>query len=401
MESSLFDIAIVGGGPVGSTLAAALRDSGLSVAVLDPRPPLSAGGDGRSFALAAGSARLYQYIGLWDDAVARHATPIESVHVSDRGHFGFTRFAAAECGLDALGHVVAARDLALELDAALTGAPRVERVVASLTAIHPRDDRVELELDAAAAPDGSARLEARLVVGADGADSAVRRGAGVGLREYRCDQIALAGEFTPERAHRGRSFERLTKWGPLAVLPHPEERCGFVWTVPQMFADKLSSPTALEDALSRAFGTRLGALQRIELRARAPLRICHARRVTAPRIALIGNAANTLHPVGAQGLNLGLRDAHALAGRLSAVARREHDPATALKGYAAARRADHCAARLFTMGMLRVASSRVPPLPALGALGRFALDRAGPAKRGFARALMGVGPATGRTAHGI
>ena len=444
------DVAIVGGGLAGATLAAALRRWPLSVAVIDPgRGEGGGGGDARSLALSYGSVRLYRTLGLWE-GIGREAAPIREVHVSRRGRLGFTRIRAGECGVDALGYVVPARSLQGRLNEALgvgpelgpnpdrgpdphcgpnpdpdagadadasadpdfdpgpvpgsgigagtrpgtatgagTGPAAFEWIRARVETVeaHGRDAVVE-----ARGPDGPISVAARLVVGADGADSAVRRAAGLPLRVHRCDHVALAGDLLPERPHRGRAFERFTERGPLAVLPFDEERCGFVWAVPEpVAAEEGFDGPGFGARLADGFGSRLGALRGVELRVRRPLRVCHAPRVTAPRTVLVGNAANALHPVGAQGFNLGLRDVEALARLLGEASTAGADPASVLARYAAERRADHVMARLMTGALLRVYGSRAPPLPALGAAGLFALDRLGPVKRGFAKIAMGSG----------
>lgn len=422
------DVAIVGGGLAGATLAAALRRWPLSVTVIDPGRGGGGdgggggGGDARSLALSYGSARLYRTLGRWEE-IGCDAAPIREVHVSRRGRLGFTRIRAGECGVEALGYVVPARSLQKRLNEALgadpgfgagpgpgagagsgtgtgtgsgAGKAAFERVRAKVEAVeaHGRTAFVE-----ARGPDGSISVTARLVVGADGAGSAVRRAAGLPLRVHRCDHLALAGDFIPERPHRGRAFERFTERGPLAVLPIDEERCGFVWAVPESAAaeEDFDGP-GLGARLADVFGSRLGELRGVERRLRHPLRICHAPRITAHRTVLVGNAANTLHPVGAQGFNLGLRDVGVLARLLGEASTAGADPASVLARYAAERRADHVMARLLTGSLLRVYGSRVPPVPALGAAGLFALDRLGPLKRGFAKIAMGDGWGCGRGA---
>ena len=410
------DVAIAGGGLAGATLAAALRRWPLSVTVIDPgRGGGGGGGDARSLALSYGSARLYRTLGHWEE-IGREAAPIREVHVSRRGRFGFTRIRAGECGVEALGYVIPARSLERRLNEALgadsdsgpgidsdsgtdssgTGAGRAAfrriRATVETVEVHGRGVFV-----AARGPDGPISVAARLVVGADGAESAVRRAAGLPLRVHRCDHVAFAGDFTPERPHRGRAFERFTERGPLAVLPLGEERCGFVWAVPEsVAAEEGFDGPGLGARLAEMFGSRLGELRDVERRVRHPLRVCHAPRVTAPRTVLVGNAANALHPIGAQGFNLGLRDVETLARLLGEASTAGADPASVLARYAAQRRADHTMARLLTGSLLRVYGARVPPLPALGAAGLFALDRLGPVKRGFAKLTMGDGWVHGR-----
>ena len=430
------DVAIVGGGPIGATLAVALGRWPLEVTLIDPKPPGTGGADARSYALSYGSARLYRTLGLWDE-VGREAAPITQVHVSRRGGLGFVRIGAAECGVEALGYVVPARTLERRLDEALdetsdsvtdassdaganagtgsssaresdsgsgsdsgggrgTGREAPERIRATVEAVEVR--RSDTVVDAVG-PDGPVTVAARLVVGADGADSAVRRAAGLPLRVHRCDHVAFAGHLTPERPHRGRAFERFTERGPLAVLPLGEGRCGFVWAVPgPVAAEEGFDGPGFGARLAEMFGGRLGELREIERNVRHPLRVCHVPRITAPRTVLVGNAANALHPVGAQGFNLGLRDVEALARLLGGASASGADPASVLERYGAARRVDHAMARVLTGSLLRIYGSRLPLVPALGAAGLFALDRLGPAKRGFARLAMGADrlPGTGR-----
>ena len=176
------------------------------------------------------------------------------------------------------------------------------------------------------------------------------------------------------------------------MLPLGEERCGFVWAVPEPVAAEagLDGP-GFGERLAEVFGSRLGELRDVERRVRQPLRVCHAPRITAPRTVLVGNAANALHPVGAQGFNLGLRDVETLARTLGEAVADGADPASVVDGYGAARRADHALARLFTGGLLRVYGSRAPLAAAFGAAGLFTLDRMGPVKRRFASLAMGAG----------
>ena len=414
MSSRRCDVAVVGGGLVGATLAAALRRWPLSVALIDPGG--GAGSDARSLALSYGSVRLYRTLGLWDE-VGSDAAAITEVHVSRRGGFGFTRIRAGECGVEALGYVVSARSLERGLNEALdsdsdpafdsrtgiasgigagTGAPGWNRIRATVETVEVHGGEALVEADG---PDGPVTVAARLVVGADGADSVVRRAAGLPLRVHRCDHVAIAGDLTPERAHRGRAFERFTDRGPLALLPHGGERCGFVWAVPEPVAAEagLDGP-GFGARLAEMFGSRLGELRDVERRVWRPLRICHAPRITAPRTVLVGNAANALHPVGAQGFNLGLRDVETLARALGEACANGFDPESVIARYGAARRADHCMARLLTASLLQIYGSRVPLVPAAGAAGLFALDRLGPMKRGFANLTMGAGWTLGAAA---
>ena len=294
------DVAIVGGGLVGITLAAALRRWPLSVALIDPVDPSHGGGsDARSIALSYGSVRFYGTLGLWD-GIRRDATAITEIHVSRRGGFGFTRIRAGECGVEALGYVTSARSLERRLNETLDSDPDPDpdpgiaegtgigagrrgwdRIRAAVESVEVHGGEAIVEADG---PDGPVTVTARLVVGADGADSVVRRAAGLPLRIHRCDHVAVAGDLAPERPHLGRAFERFTRRGPLALLPLGEERCGFVWAVPERVATEpdFFGP-GFGACLWEMFGSRLGELRAVEWRVRHPLRVCHAPRVTAPR----------------------------------------------------------------------------------------------------------------------
>ena len=388
------DIAVVGGGLVGTTLVAALRGWPWSVVLIDPHPGGAPASDARSLAISHGSAELYRTLGVWD-GMEPEASPIREIHVSRRGQFGFARIRAAECGVAALGYVIAARSLERRIEAVLrAGSPAGraaagdhERVRAAVEGVAPRGREVRVE---ARGPEGSIAIDARLVVGADGADSAVRRLAGLPLRAHRCDHVAIAGSLAPEHPHRGRAFERFTEWGPLALFPRGEDRCGFVWALPEAVAERFDG-SGFAARLAAAFGTRLGELDRIERSVRHPLRVTHSPRITAPRTVLIGNAANALHPVGAQGFNLGLRDVRGLAGLLGEASAAGADPASVLARYGAHRRADHVMARCLTGGLLRVYGSRGRLGPAVGAAALLGLDRVAPLKRSFANLTMGAG----------
>ena len=408
------DVAIVGGGLVGATLAVALRRSRSTVTLIDPKPRGAEGSDARALAISHGSARFYRELGAWDGEIETAASPIEEVHVSRRGRFGVTRLRAAECGVDALGYVVEARALERRLEAALADCERSGRLRRIRAAVEAVEQRGRDALVAARDPNGeAATAAARLVVGADGADSAVRRAAGLPLRVHQCGHVAVAGDFVPELAHEGLAFERFTEWGPLALLPFGEERCAFIWALPEPDAERFTVSEAVKtdsgtetgsvasaragadsrigEGLAEAFGSRLGELRRVETRVRHRLRVCHAPRITAERTVLVGNAANALHPVGAQGFNLGLRDVEALARVLGDAAHAGRDPAEELARYRAARRTDHRMARLLTEGLLRIFGSRAPFVPCLGAAGLFLLEWSGPVKRRFASAATGAG----------
>jgi 2-octaprenyl-6-methoxyphenol hydroxylase len=394
MKQTAFDILIVGGGMVGASLACALGTLPLDVALVEAIPPGSSGQpsyDDRTTGLSLGTRRIYEALGLWP-ALDAAAEPIRRIHVSERGRFGVTRMEAREQGADALGYIVENRLLGRVLGERMDGLPRLSRFCpARFTGIGPGEDRrtVSIEDDA-----GSHTLLARLVVGADGADSRLRAALGIGadIRDY--GQTAIVANVTPERAHDGTAYERFTPDGPVALLPMSAGRCALVWTLPTARAEAV---LALDDAsflaaLQAAFGHRLGELQRAGRRNAYPLRRVISRETALPRVLLIGNAAHTLHPVAAQGFNLGLRDVAMLAEVLADACTRGLDPGDAAvsERYAAGRRDDHAHVSEFTDGLVRLFSNRLPGLASLRHLGLLGLDLLPPVKARFTRRSMGM-----------
>ena len=310
------DLAIVGGGLVGASLALSLAPLGLRITLLEAVAP-DAGEqhpsfDERTTALANGTVRAFRTLGVWP-AMAREAAPIRRIHVSDQGRFGAARVDAAEQGLEALGYVVANRAIGAALWAGLARAPGVTVVApAQVTATGLDGDVRTLGYTAG----GEAHaLAARLVVAADGIRSLVRDQAGIGADHVDYEQTAITAVMVAQRFHDHVAYERFTETGPIAILPLTDGRCGMVWTARPAEVERL---LALDDAafiaeFQRAFGFRLGRFLRVGRRVAYPLVLSRAGQHVASRLAVVGNAAQGLHPIAGQGFNLGLRDAMSLA----------------------------------------------------------------------------------------
>ena len=399
------DVLIVGGGLVGASLACALAEAGLKVVVaethalrIDHHPNY----DERSIALAQGSQRIFAALGLWE-SMAERACPIHTIHVSDRGRFGFTRLTREQEGVEALGYVIGARTLGNVLIERMQSLPTLQVVApARLVDFDIGDAGVNAVLDA----DGkSLSCSATLMVAADGVKSFVRQRLAIAAAQHDYGQTAIIANVTPERGHRNVAYERFTDTGPMALLPLMDDRCALVWTVRSKHAQALldAEDSVFLERLQERFGYRLGRFTRVGTRHAYRLQLMRARESVKPRLALVGNAVHTLHPVAGQGFNLGLRDVAALAEVVIDAQRADLDIGAmgVLDRYAAWRQADQRRAVAFTDGLVRLFSQPLPPVAWLRDAGMLALDLCPPAKRWFARMTMGRAGRLPRLARGL
>jgi len=389
-----YDVLIAGGGMVGASLACALGGQALRVGVIEAVPFNSAGQpsyDERTIALAYGTRRIFSAMGVWSH-LRQDANPIEKIHVSDRGHFGALRMDCAKEHVEALGYVVAGRALGGALMQTLEGHANITLLCpARLEGLETTAESVHVTLDQG----GERRhLTARLLIGADGGNSAVRNMLAIPVRQWNYGQSAVIANITPGRPHGNVAYERFTEGGPLAVLPMTEGRCAMVWTgrTEDAEANMVLDDSRFLAALQEHFGYRLGRFVKVGRRSIYPLQLIRAREHTRQRIALIGNAAHTLHPVAGQGFNLGLRDVAALADLLLAAAGQGRDPGgpQVLRQYSQWRRRDHLRAIAFTDGLVRIFSNGYAPLVLARNLGMTTLDLMPCIKHGVIAAAMGV-----------
>jgi 2-octaprenyl-6-methoxyphenol hydroxylase len=319
VTSGRCDVAIVGGGLVGASLACALAPLGLKIVLLEAVPVQAASQpsyDDRTLALSESSCRILQGMGIWP-ALEANATSIREIYVTERHRPGRVVLDPRELGLKRFGCVVEARVFGAAVLELLANLPAVEVVCpARVTAIHAAADEVRITYQRNGQEQG---LHARLLVGADGAESVVRTALGIAVERRDYGQTAVICSITPEKAHGGRAWECFTPTGPFAVLPHVNGRCGLVWSVASDAADDiLQLPD--DEFLCRAqglFGDALGPWRNVGKRSAYPLRLVRATTDIGPRSVLLGNAAHAIHPMGAQGFNLGLRDVAVLAEVLS------------------------------------------------------------------------------------
>lgn len=376
------DVLIVGAGPVGAALGAALAGLPLRAVLADARPASDAGPP-RTIALTAGALRILG--GLGADVPG---ASIRQVHVTDQGHFGRVVLDAARAGVPELGRVCTEPALRTPLLARARAHPLMP---ARLHALRQTPAGVTAHFTA---PDGlETVVNARLVLAADGTDSLTCELAGLRLHERPAETAALVGTVRTRQPHTGVAYERFTDTGPVALLPGLEsDQRHFVWTLPLERAQRLAGVGVhLLTLFAQRFGHRAGAFTALEGSAMFPLREAR-RHPRAGRVLAVGNAAHTLHPVAAQGFNLGLRDVAVLADHLARAARAGQDVGSApvLDGYIAARRADWLTARAFTRALPSLFAEQTPPLVLGRSAGLTALAVLPGAARAFARAAMGL-----------
>jgi 2-octaprenyl-6-methoxyphenol hydroxylase len=390
MEPDQVDIAIVGGGMVGLTLAIGLARAGADVALVE-RASIAdmaeAAFDGRGSAIAAGSQRILDGVGLWR-ALQPDASPILEIRVADGASPLFLHYDHKDIGNDPIGWIVENAVIRRTLAGALQGSG--VRVIDRTTVerIAPEADHTGLILER------GRRLEARLVVAADGRNSPLRDLAGIEAVRWAYPQTGIVCAVRHEVPHNGIAHEHFLPAGPFAILPMIGNRSSIVWTERN---DLVPAILDLDDdgfaaELRARFGTFLGNVEVAPGRWAYPLSVVHAKRYTAPRLALAGDAAHAIHPIAGQGFNIGLRDVAALAEVVVDALRLGLDPGASdvLDRYERWRRPDNMAMIAVTDSLNRLFSNDIPPVRLARDAGLAAVNRAGPLKRLFMRHAMGL-----------
>ena len=389
---SRVQIAIIGGGLVGASLALALqagaRERNWKIILIEPYAPgdsYQPSYDGRASALSYGSQQIYQRLGLWE-AIAPRAEAIRDIHISDRGRFAAARLNAKEEGVAALGYVVENAWLGHCLWAALDSDVIEWRCPARVEKMQALSDGYHLELD-----DGST-IDCDLAILADGGRSGLREQQGIHAHKTAYGQTALIANISTALPHQGMAFERFTDDGPMALLPLSDNRCVLIWTREPNEAQRLY---ALPDKefiaeLQACFGYRLGAIEQIGSRYMYPLSLIESSEQVRAHLAVLGNAAHSLHPVAGQGYNLSLRDSIALADCILSGPNTPGDLAT-LQRFQQTQQLDQELTIGFSDRVTRLFSNTQPLLAGGRNLGLLGLDLLPPAKRWFARQAMGIG----------
>ena len=390
---------------MGAGLAAALRDQPIKIGVVETVPisaEIQPSYDDRGLGVAPSSRRILQGIGLWP-ALENDATPIHHIHVTDRGHFGATHISAEKLGVNELGHIVIGRSLGNVLQRTLTTSPAIELICpATVRSLKTHSDHIEVHIQGER---DDKCVTTKLLVIADGGNSVCRDLLGVKTEKKDYQQTAIVSNVTPELPHHNTAFERFTSTGPLALLPSTEQRCVAVWTTTTEHAEDLLklNETAFLDQLAQRFGHRLGAFIKMGQRRHYPMHLIRAKQLTGPRYTILGNAAHTIHPNAAQGLNLGLRDVAQLAELIVDAIRSHRDIGhpDLLASYAASRRRDHTQVIRFSDGLTRLFYNENPLLITLRNLAMLGVDLLPPAKRALSRSAMGLSGEPPRLVRGL
>ncbi len=368
------EIVIVGGGPVGAVLALVLQQQGIATTVLEARAKGASHADKRALALSYGSRQIFEKLGVWNE-IAPHATAINTIHISQRGGLGRSKLNAADHNLPALGYVVAYGVLTKVLDAKLESANILYQAIALKANIHGGHGEVVFAQNSQ-----ENTLSSPLLIIADGGNSLEIAGITRETKEY--GHNALVSKVTSELPHNNIAYERFTPQGPMALLPNGERDFSLVWTGEKDAVDAL---LALDEAtflsqLHEAFGDRVGKFMRVEKRMSFPLKLSTLKPATVPHLAVIGNAAQTMHPVAGQGFNVGLRDAMTLADLIVGSSAEKLGTEEMLKKYSENRQRDTKGGILFTDFLVNIFSNDLLGVSALRGAGLGFLDIVKPAK---------------------
>lgn len=386
-----YDIIIIGGGMVGASLVAALKNhSDKKIAVVEAHVFNSESQpsfDDRSIALSYGSRRIWESMGLWKK-LEPEIEAIKSIHVSDRGHLGVTRINHAEEKVEALGYVVENRVMGQILINEVTSLSHVDWFCpATIQSLENKNDQVSIQIKT---EQGEKTLQAKLLVAADGVSSVTRQLAGLDVKREDYKQSAIITNVITDQRHNGVAYERFTDSGPLAFLPMTENRYSVVWTCESDETARIMQLTddAFINELQQRFGFRAGNIEKTGERFSYPLAYTESEQITKGRVVVIGNAAHALHPVSGQGYNLALRDVAEIAETI--VENEDPGHPLLLAEYHTKRLKDMRRVYQITDSMVKLFSNDFAPLGHLRASGLIAINLMSPLRSLMARQSMGL-----------
>jgi 2-octaprenyl-6-methoxyphenol hydroxylase len=373
-----YDLAIVGGGIIGNTLAVALQNSGLRVVSIESESQSVSIVKNRAYVIAMLSGRIFEGLGIWKQVLPQ-ITQFSQIQISDADYAGVVKMYPQDLGTETLGYAASHEVLLTALQAKLQTASNVTVMCpARVVAVEYTATGAEISIQTPKT-DTPTQIRARLVIAADGAKSSLRERAGIETTGWNYWQSCITATIEPERSHQNVAYERFWYAGPIGVLPLADGRCQVVWTVPHQQAEELRDLPEHEflEQLEHCTGGLLGKLKLDSQRWLFPVKLMQSKQYTAPRLALIGDAAHCCHPVAGQGMNLGIRDAAALAEILVAAHQAGEDIGSdaVLERYAKWRKPENWVILAFTDLLDRMFSTRLLPIVIIRRFGLFLLDR--------------------------
>lgn len=373
------DLVIVGGGIAGATLACSLKDSGLKVIIIESQPLAVAAARKQAYAVSLLSSRIYKQLGVWEQILPQISS-FKQIRLSDADYDGIVAFSLNDLGTDHLGFAAEHGAIITVLQQVITNSENIDWLCpASVVGVNYEKTRVEVEVEIAGEKQ---QLQTKLIVGADGARSQIREDAGITTKGWKYWQSCVVTTIKHQASRNDIAFERFWPTGPMGVLPLPGNRCQVVWTNPHAEAQALKELPKKEflARLEKHTGGLLGKLKMEGERFVFPVRLMQCDRYIQPRLALIGDAAHCCHPVGGQGLNLGIRDAAALAQVLQEANTQGLDVGNlrVLKNYQSWRKKENLAILGFTDLLDRVFSNNFPSVVASRRLGLWLLSNVRP-----------------------
>ena len=391
-----FDIVISGGGLSGCLMALSLCDLAnaeeelLTIAIIESNEITqgkSKSFDDRVLALSHGTAAYFEQLNVWQHLVD-DAQPIEKIHISDRGHYGKARLDAKKHRVSALGYVVEMALIGQALLKTLTTKSNITWFSPdSIGNINWQQSQVDIELSS------GKLLTSKLLLGCDGVNSPCRNFSNIDSNHTSYGQSALITNVATDIAHKNIAYERFTETGPIAMLPLSNNRCSLVWTLTPELATQmmLLSNDDFKVALEQAFGSWLGAITKVGKRDVYPLNLVQAKTQVYHRMALVGNASHTIHPIAGQGFNLGVRDVQQLAELISEAITNEQDIGnfTLLNQYQQQRQSDQKQVITLTDSLVTLFSNQLPPLVMGRNIGLKVLNYISPLKKALVNKTMG------------
>ena len=404
--SKKYDLIIVGGGMVGASLAVALKDSGLSIAIIEAfewKGHQQPSFDDRSIALSYGSKKILDAMSVWPEIKDR-CQPIKTIHVSDRGYFGATRLYHDEEKVEALGYVIENRVMGEMLQNKIESMTHVDVLMpATVENVDELAEEVKLSV---LQGDQVTTITTSLLIAADGAMSKVRDMVGITHRKDEYSQSAVIANVVTEKYHQAVAYERFTDTGPLAFLPmiqgeNNEQRISVVWTIKREDQQEIMQldDTEFMKRLQQRFGYRLGRIIKTGKRNVYPLALTESEQLIKDRVVVIGNAAHGLHPVSGQGFNLALRDVALLAEKITE--KGVQHPVRWLSDYAELRQKDMNRVFRMTDGLVKIFSNKFMPLAHARAAGLMMVDCLPSLRHLLAKQSMGLVGKMSRLMRGV